>query len=325
MMRRTRHTPYVLRVWTLAILVVLCVAGVAAQNTGKIAGTVKDKATGEALVGANVAVKGTALGASTDIEGHFFILRVPPGVHDLAISSVGYQSITLKGVKVQVDLTAGIWVVRTRFPPGARIQRHKHTGHVYAFTQTGSWHYLESPEALNTAGSYLYEPAGSVHTLNVPETNTEVTDVWFTIYGANLNLRDDDSVELVIDAHGSWEDLPSSRAQRRVPRNASDLFAFKANFRDADLRAGAISRVGGVLDHDPEEKEKGFSMALALAQFDWRDHKINLLDTPGFPDFIGEVAAALRVADLAVFLCSRHGRAMTGGAYDICGGTESIV
>ncbi len=31
------------------------------------------------------------------------------------------------------------------------------------------------------------------------------------------------------------------------------------------------------------------------------------------------------VADLAVFLCSRHGRAMTGGAYDICGGTESIV
>ena len=46
---------------------------------------------------------------------------------------------------------------------------------------------------------------------------------------------------LVIDAHGSWEDLPSSRAQRRVLRNASDLFAFKANFRDADLRAGVIS------------------------------------------------------------------------------------
>lgn len=70
------------------------------------------------------------------------------------------------------------------------------------------------------------------------------------------------------------------------------------------LRAGAISRVGGVLDHDPEEKDKGFSMALALAQFEWRDHKINLIDTPGFPDFVGEVAAALRVADLAVFVVS---------------------
>ncbi|MGD9754063.1 MAG: GTP-binding protein, partial [Acidimicrobiia bacterium] len=70
------------------------------------------------------------------------------------------------------------------------------------------------------------------------------------------------------------------------------------------LRAGAINRVGGVMDHDPEEKEKGFSMSLALAQFEWRDHKINLLDTPGFPDFVGEVAAALRVADLAVFVVS---------------------
>ncbi len=70
------------------------------------------------------------------------------------------------------------------------------------------------------------------------------------------------------------------------------------------VRAGAINRAGSTMDHDPEEKEKGFSMALGLAQFEWRDHKINLLDSPGFPDFIGEVAAALRVADLAVFVVS---------------------
>ena len=70
------------------------------------------------------------------------------------------------------------------------------------------------------------------------------------------------------------------------------------------LNAGAINRIGGVLDHDPEEREKGLSMSLALAQFPWRNHKINLLDTPGFPDFIGEVAASLAVADLAVFVIS---------------------
>lgn len=79
-----------------------------AQNTGKIAGTVKDKANGEPLVGANVAIKGTILGASTDIDGHFFILRVPPGVHDVLVTSVGYQGITVKGVRVQVDLTAEV-------------------------------------------------------------------------------------------------------------------------------------------------------------------------------------------------------------------------
>ena len=46
---------------------------------------------------------------------------------------------------------------------------------------------------------------------------------------------------LVIDAHGSWEDLPSHRLQRRLARSAADLFAFKANFMRAALPEGAIS------------------------------------------------------------------------------------
>jgi 2-polyprenyl-6-methoxyphenol hydroxylase-like FAD-dependent oxidoreductase len=45
---------------------------------------------------------------------------------------------------------------------------------------------------------------------------------------------------LVIDAHGSWEDLPSGRPQRRLARSAADLFAFKANFSGAALREGVI-------------------------------------------------------------------------------------
>ena len=100
---------------------------------------------------------------------------------------------------LQVDIPNGLWVIRNRFAPGSRVQTHKHTGQVFAFTQSGSWKYEEYPE-VNTAGSYLFEPAGSVHTLVVPETNTEVTDVWFAIYGANLNLDADGNVELVIDA-----------------------------------------------------------------------------------------------------------------------------
>ena len=100
---------------------------------------------------------------------------------------------------LQVDIPNGLWVIRNRFAPGSRVQTHKHTGQVFAFTQSGSWKYDEYPE-VNTAGSYLFEPAGSVHTLVVPDTNTEVTDVWFAIYGANLNLDADGNVELVIDA-----------------------------------------------------------------------------------------------------------------------------
>jgi quercetin dioxygenase-like cupin family protein len=102
---------------------------------------------------------------------------------------------------LQVDLAAGVWVIRNQFAPGTTIATHKHTGHVHAFTQSGSWHYLESPDAVNVAGSYLFEPAGSVHTLHVPDSNTETTDVWFTIHGANLNLDAAGASELVIDAH----------------------------------------------------------------------------------------------------------------------------
>jgi 2-polyprenyl-6-methoxyphenol hydroxylase-like FAD-dependent oxidoreductase len=54
---------------------------------------------------------------------------------------------------------------------------------------------------------------------------------------ALLRLR----ATLVIDAHGSWEDLPTDRSQRRLARSASDLFAFKANFTGSPLAEGAIS------------------------------------------------------------------------------------
>ncbi len=120
------------------------------------------------------------------------------GEQDVPMVDIGAEG---KLQLLQVDLANGVWVVRNRFPPGANVQTHKHTGQVYAFTQSGSWHYVESPDQVNTAGSYLYEPAGSVHTLTVPDTNTDVTDVWFTIYGANLNLDAEGNVEQVIDAH----------------------------------------------------------------------------------------------------------------------------
>jgi 2,4'-dihydroxyacetophenone dioxygenase len=105
---------------------------------------------------------------------------------------------------LQVNIEQGLWVLRVRFQPGVTIQRHKHTGEVFAFTVSGAWKYLEYPE-VNTAGSYLYEPAGSVHTLHVPETNREITDAWFAIRGANLNLDEQGNVESVLDASAALQ------------------------------------------------------------------------------------------------------------------------
>jgi quercetin dioxygenase-like cupin family protein len=100
---------------------------------------------------------------------------------------------------LQVNVEAGLWVLKTRFKAGVTVQRHKHTGEVYAFTLCGAWKYLEYPE-INRAGSYLYEPAGSVHTLTALADNVEDTEIWFAIRGANLNLTDDGKVESVLDA-----------------------------------------------------------------------------------------------------------------------------
>ncbi|MDA8274974.1 MAG: 2,4'-dihydroxyacetophenone dioxygenase family protein [Actinomycetota bacterium] len=103
---------------------------------------------------------------------------------------------------LRVDEPGGVWVVRNRFEPGVRLQPHRHTGPVDGFTVAGRWRYLEY-DFTSTAGSFIREPAGSVHTLDVPGDNEEVTDVLFVIEGVNLNLRPDGSVETVTDGPGT--------------------------------------------------------------------------------------------------------------------------
>jgi len=73
---------------------------------------------------------------------------------------------------------------------------------------------------------------------------------------------------------------------------------------DAIKRLGRVEDGSTVMDYDPEEHKRGHSLALSMAPLEWNGHKINLIDTPGYPDFIGDVHAALRVVDLAVFVVS---------------------
>lgn len=101
---------------------------------------------------------------------------------------------------LQVDLNQGLWVVRNRFQPGYQVAKHYHTGPVFAVTLAGAWYYTEYPDYVNTAGSYLYEPAHSVHTLTVSADNEGPTDVWFAIHGANINMDDHGNVTSVTDA-----------------------------------------------------------------------------------------------------------------------------
>ena len=88
----------------LIIVPLLLIAG----TTGKIAGKIVDKATNEPLVGANVVVVGTTLGASVDVDGSYVILNIPPGVYSLRVSMIGYSTKTITGVRVIVDQTSSV-------------------------------------------------------------------------------------------------------------------------------------------------------------------------------------------------------------------------
>ncbi|MCA1692573.1 MAG: elongation factor G [Actinobacteria bacterium] len=74
--------------------------------------------------------------------------------------------------------------------------------------------------------------------------------------------------------------------------------------------SGAITRLGRVedgtttTDFDPEEVRRHISLSLALAPFEHEGHKVNLLDAPGYADFVTDVNAGLRVADLAILVVS---------------------
>ncbi|HVF52612.1 MAG TPA: elongation factor G [Actinomycetota bacterium] len=81
----------------------------------------------------------------------------------------------------------------------------------------------------------------------------------------------------------------------------SEAFLFRSG---ATTRMGKIAEGNTVCDFDEEEIRKQISISTALAPFEWDGHKINLLDAPGYADFIGDLRAAMRVADLAIFVVS---------------------
>jgi elongation factor G len=83
----------------------------------------------------------------------------------------------------------------------------------------------------------------------------------------------------------------------------------KTSLHEALLHeAGATTRLGSVADgttvsdSDDDEKARGMSISASLASFEWRDVKVNLIDTPGEPSFIADALGALRVCESAVFV-----------------------
>lgn len=94
----------------------------------------------------------------------------------------------IKAHPLFLDPHNGVWVLRVKFAPGISLPLHFHTGTVHLYTMSGCWYYTEYPDQKQTAGCYLYEPGGSVHQFNTPAENTEDTDTFMIVTGANVNF-----------------------------------------------------------------------------------------------------------------------------------------
>ncbi len=90
------------------LIVIFGSSALFAGTTGKIAGRILDAETKEAVIGASVMIKGTNMGAATDVEGDYYINNLSPGRYTLIITSVGYNKVVVENVVVNIDLTTRI-------------------------------------------------------------------------------------------------------------------------------------------------------------------------------------------------------------------------
>ena len=126
-----------------------------------------------------------------------------------------------------------------------------------------------------------------------------------------------------MDGRATLEEVPAFICHRKVTSSAVSTSAAplrnvalvghqgngKTTLAEAMLlHSGAVNRAGRVesgntvLGSQPEERERHQSLTLGVASFEWKDVRFNLIDTPGYADFLADALAGLRTADVAVFV-----------------------
>ena len=101
---------------------------------------------------------------------------------------------------LRLDPEKGQVVLMATMAPGCPLPIHYHTGTAEVWTISGCWSYPEYPDQPQTAGSYLYEPGGSVHTFYSPEDNTEDTVALLWIEGAQIRFNQDGTFHSITDS-----------------------------------------------------------------------------------------------------------------------------
>ena len=128
----------------------------------------------------------------------------------------GDERIQLKAL--MIDIEGGRYAVRMRFRAGLQVAPHKHTGEVHAYTFSGKWNYLEYADSpANVAGSYLFEPPGTTHTLKIADDAGEWAEILFILYGAMLHMDESGAIVAVTDAESVLAEYAQRLRDQNIP------------------------------------------------------------------------------------------------------------
>ena len=87
------------------VFILIVSSSLSGGTTGKLTGVVKDEESGNSLIGCNIIINGTLLGASSNEKGDYYILNIPPGKYSLNITMIGYSNYIVNDFEVNSDLT----------------------------------------------------------------------------------------------------------------------------------------------------------------------------------------------------------------------------
>jgi outer membrane receptor protein involved in Fe transport len=103
-----RSSKLLYRIFTSLLFFLIISSTASGGTTGKLKGKITDAESGEPVIGANVIVEGTYMGAASDIDGYYYINNIPPGEYRVAISAVGFQKNIYEKVLIKIDLTTNL-------------------------------------------------------------------------------------------------------------------------------------------------------------------------------------------------------------------------
>jgi outer membrane receptor for ferrienterochelin and colicin len=201
-----------------------------ASTQGTIEGTVKDKSSGEALVGVNVVIVGTQTGAATNLEGHYQISNVEVGTYTLRFSQVGYQSVLYKNVQVHPDRNTTINVELVQ--SDVKLQEVEVTA--------------ERPMIEKDVTSTNYS-LGTSQIDQLPVQNVSDLVTMFPSVTAEGNVRGGKSTEVVYLIDGlPMQDLVSGGLSSALPKSSVTEFSLQTGGFEAEY-GNALSGVVNII------------------------------------------------------------------------------